>query len=333
MRIGELFILGFKGPVLPPWVKTFERQFGLGGVILFDYDAGKRRYENNIESPRQLSFLSASLKVLPSQPLIFIDQEGGWVRRLKEKRGFAPLPSAKAFAKLSRDERLRVARASFSEMRRLGLDFDLTPVIDLDLNPENPDIGKIERAFSKDAKVVKENAELLAQVAREVGLQLCLKHYPGLGGAKVNSHLELTDISSSIDEIQLKLFDDLTPQIPGQAVLLSHGMVNQWEPQMPVSMSAPGVGRLRDRFPGALLLSDDLQMEGLQRKFSTANAILKGIAAGLDMLIVGNNLKDESAQAESFALRLQKALDDNPWLQSRAKDALFRVSQRKKRLV
>ena len=97
MSIGELFILGFFGEAVPDWLRDFAARFGLGGVILFDYSVRARQHDKNIESPEQVRALCAEIARLPSAPLVFIDQEGGLVRRLKDTRGFAPLPSAKEF--------------------------------------------------------------------------------------------------------------------------------------------------------------------------------------------------------------------------------------------
>ena len=150
MPIGELFILGFFGKTVPAWLKEFAGRYGLGGVILFDYSCRTREYDNNIESPEQVQRLCAEIAALPSAPMVFIDQEGGLVRRLKESRGFAPLPSAKEFNHLAPDEKRAILTASFAEMRRLGIHYDFAPVIDVDYNPDNPNIGKIKRSYSAD---------------------------------------------------------------------------------------------------------------------------------------------------------------------------------------
>ena len=89
MRIGELFILGFFGKTVPAWLEQFAARYGLGGAILFDYSCRTQQYDNNIESPEQVQLLCAQIAALPSGPMVFIDQEGGLVRRLKESRGFA----------------------------------------------------------------------------------------------------------------------------------------------------------------------------------------------------------------------------------------------------
>src|SRR2546429_1133930 len=166
MRIGELFILGFFGKTVPVWLKEFAARYGLGGVILFDYSCRTQQYDNNIESPEQVQRLCREIAALPSGPMVFIDQEGGLVRRLKESRGFAPLPSAKEFNHLAPDRKRAILTASFAEMRRLGIHYDFAPVVDVDYKPENPNIGRIKRSFSADLVEVEANALLASEVAR-----------------------------------------------------------------------------------------------------------------------------------------------------------------------
>ena len=120
-------------------------------MILFDYSCQTQQYDNNIESPEQVQRLCAEIAALPSSPMVFIDQEGGLVRRLKESRGFTPLPSAKEFNHLAAGSKsANILAASFAEMRQLGIHYDFAPVIDVDYNPDNPNIGKIKRSYSAD---------------------------------------------------------------------------------------------------------------------------------------------------------------------------------------
>src|SRR5258705_1880776 len=144
MSVGELFILGFCGKTIPAWLREFAARYGLGGVILFDYSCRTKQYDNNIESPAQVRRLCEEIAGLPSRPMVFIDQEGGLVRRLKDSRGFQPLPSAKEFNLLGVGEKRKTLLASFTEMRALCITFEFAPVIDVDYNKEKPKIGKIK---------------------------------------------------------------------------------------------------------------------------------------------------------------------------------------------
>jgi beta-N-acetylhexosaminidase len=333
MPIGELFILGFFGKVVPEWLKQFAAHYGLGGVILFDYSCQTRQYDNNIESPEQLRGLCQEISRLPSGPMVFIDQEGGLVRRLKEGLGFQPLPSAKEFNHLATTDKRNILAASFAEMRQIGIHYDFAPVIDVDYNPDNPNIGRIKRSFSADIGEVEANALLMSEVAREAGIGLCLKHFPGIGGAVVDSHQEFMDISAALRPEQEELFYALAPRMFGDAVLVSHAIVRQWDRDNPMTLSAAGLGRLRQRLPDTLLITDDMQMQGLQQALGTREASLQSLRAGMDMLCIGNNLLDQEQEMAGIAAYLRQSLHDGTRGFSAAEASIERVRKRKALLI
>src|SRR5207244_5201619 len=160
---------------------------------------------------------------------------------------------------------------------------DFAPVVDVDYNPENPNIGRIKRFFSADIAQVAANALLASEVARAQRIGLCLKHFPGIGGAAVDSHQEFMDISDSLRAEQEELFYALAPKMFGDAVLVSHAIVRQWDRDNPMTLSAAGLGRLRRRLPDTLLISDDMQMQGLQKPLGTREGSLRSLQAGMDM--------------------------------------------------
>lgn len=322
-------MLGFRGLVLPEWLRAFAAEFGLGGVLLFDRDLQQGGLRN-VESPEQLRALTTEIHALPGRPLVFVDQEGGRVRRLKPAAGFCELPSAKVFASLAEGEARRFAAASCREMKALGIDFDLAPVIDLDTNPDNPNIGRIERAFSADPDEVARCARLFGEAARAVGLGLCVKHYPGLGGARTDSHLALTELSGLVSAEQEALFYALVAELPGQAALFSHGFVREWDAARPVSISAAAVARFRAQVPGALLITDDLQMQGLQGAATTADAVFAALEAGLDLLCIGNNLLAQSGECLEIARALAERGERDAALAARLDTARERVAARKR---
>ncbi|WOH66623.1 glycoside hydrolase family 3 N-terminal domain-containing protein [Bradyrhizobium sp. BWA-3-5] len=328
MPVGELFILGFFGKVVPDWLKAFAARYGLGGVILFDYSCRTLEYDNNIDSPEQVQRLCAEISALPSAPMVFIDQEGGLVRRLKEGRGFAPLPSAKEFNLLALEEKRAILTASFAEMRQLGIHYDFAPVIDVDYNPDNPNIGRIKRSYSADIAEVEANAQLVGEVAQAQRIGLCLKHFPGIGGAVVDSHQEFMDISDALRDEQEELFYSLAPRMFGNAVLVSHAIVRQWD-ERPMTLSASGLGRLRRRLPDTLLITDDMQMQGLQKALGTREACLQSLKAGIDMICIGNNLLDQEQEMAGTAGYFLENLRDGNLSGSAVEQSIARVGKRK----
>ena len=329
MQIGELFILGFFGKTVPDWLRDFASRYGLGGVILFDYSCQTRQYDNNIDSPAQVRRLCDEISGLPSRPMVFIDQEGGLVRRLKDSRGFQPLPSAREFNHLGAQAKREMLSASFTEMRQLGITYDFAPVIDVDYNPDNPNVGKIKRSYSADIAEVEANALLASEVAREARIGLCLKHFPGIGGAVVDSHQEFMDISDSLRAEQEELFYALAPRMFGDAVLVSHAIVRQWDRDNPMTLSAAGLGRLRRRLPDTLLISDDMQMQGLQKALGTRQASLRSLGAGMDMLCIGNNLLDQEREMAGVAQAIEQGLRERTLAGSAIEASIARVVNRK----
>ena len=329
MQLGELFILGFFGKTVPGWLKQFAARFGLGGVILFDYSVRTRQYDNNIGSPEQVRALCAEIAGLPSAPLVFIDQEGGLVRRLKDTRGFAPLPSAKDFNQLALQDKRTILAASLRELRTLGIRFNFAPVIDVDYNPDNPNIGRIKRSYSADIAEVEANALLMSEMAREARVGLCLKHYPGIGGASVDSHQEFMDISAALRPDQEALFYSLAPKMYGDAVLVSHAIVEQWDRDNPATLSPAAIGRLRARLPETLLITDDMQMQGLQKALGTRAACLQSLRAGIDMLCIGNNLIDQEAEMAGIAEAVERSLQEEQLDPTMIARSIARVRARK----
>jgi beta-N-acetylhexosaminidase len=261
--------------------------------------------------------------------MVFIDQEGGLVRRLKDARGFKPLPSPKQFNHLPPAEKRKILAESFAEMRRLGIHYDFAPVIDVDYNPDNPNIGKLKRSYSPDIREVEANALLVSEIAREAGIGLCLKHFPGIGGALVDSHQEFMDISDTLRDEQEKLFYSLAPQMFGDAVLVSHAIVRQWDGVNPMTMSPAGLGRLRARLPDTLLITDDLQMQGLQKALGTREASLQSLKAGIDMLCIGNNLFDQEQEMAGIAEYIEQRLQDHTLSGGAIRKSIARVGNRK----
>jgi beta-N-acetylhexosaminidase len=329
MQIGELFILGFHGKTVPDWLKAFAARFGLGGVILFDYSVRTRQYDNNIESPEQVRALCAEIARLPSAPLVFIDQEGGLVRRLKETRGFAPLPAAKDFNHLPQEEKRKILATSIQELRALGISYDFAPVIDVDYNPDNPNIGRIKRSFSGDIGEVEANALLMSEVARGAHVGLCLKHFPGIGGANVDSHHNFMDISDALRPEQEALFYSLASKTFGDAVLVSHAVVRQWDRDNPATLSPAAIGRLRAHLPETLLITDDMQMQGLQKALGTRAACLQSLRAGIDMLCIGNNLLDQESEMAGVAEDIEQALQHEMLDPATVGRSIARVQRRK----
>ena len=195
--------------------------------------------------------------------------------------------------------------------------------------PDNPNIGGIKRSYSADIAEVEANALLASEVAQAERIGLCLKHFPGIGGAVVDSHQEFMDISDTLRPEQEELFYSLAPKMFGDAVLVSHAIVRQWDAGNPMTLSAAGLGRLRRRLPDTLLVTDDLQMQGLQQAMGTREASLRSLEAGMDMLCIGNNLFDQEQEMAVIAESIGESLRDGVLSGPAIEKSIARVGMRK----
>jgi len=303
-KIGQRFLLGFHGPNVPDWLVDFSTQFELGGIILFDYSIETKSYDNNIHNPKQVKKLICEIKKLPGSPKVYVDQEGGKVRRFKEDRGFKPLVSHEQYALMPRSLRKEHLSCALSEMKELGIDVVLAPVIDVNYNPKSPDIGLYQRSFSSSIEHVMECAFEWFELARQNELELCLKHYPGLGAAKQNSHQKLTDLTGCYSQDQEELFFKLLPHVPGYHLLISHGIFSEWGSHLPLSISYQAYQRIFSHFAKAKIITDDMQMRGLLDVVGLEKACFLALKAGADKICIGNNLINQEAQMISLAQAL-----------------------------
>lgn len=293
--IGQMLLVGFRGTTLQrdaPILRDIQ-EYNLGGVILFDRDMQLAAPGRNIQSPEQVAALTASLQANAQIPLfIAVDQEGGRVRRFKEVHGFPPSPSAKAMGQGAPAQTRREGERAGKFLSGLGINLNFAPVADVDVNPQSPAIGALERSFSADPDLVAIHAHSFCQGLLAQNVLPCLKHFPGHGSATVDSHLGLTDISTTWSPEELRPYEMLIPLQASPMIMAGHLFLRQFDDVHPSSLSrAVLTGLLRQRlgFQG-VIVSDDMQMRAIAEHYGLAEAILQAVDAGIDLLVFGNNL-------------------------------------------
>jgi beta-N-acetylhexosaminidase len=138
------------------------------------------------------------------------------------------------------------------------------------------------------------------------------------------------DISDSHRPEQEELFYSLAPKMFGDAVLVSHAIVRQWDSDNPMTLSAAGLGRLRKRLPDTLPVSDDMQMQGLQKAMGTREASLRSFRAGINMLCIGNNLFDQEQEMAAIAEYIGESLRDGVLSGPTIGKSIARVTKRRR---
>ena len=291
-KIAGLLVVGFRGETLEnnDWIMKAVRG-GLGGVILFDREL-ETNAPRNISSPAQVTALVKSLRqASPGRLIVSIDQEGGQVARLNPGNGF---PATKSEAEIGAQNSPAATRAwaqgIVSSLTSIGANLNYAPVVDLDLNPNNPAIGQLGRSFSSSVDVVVTNATEEIQVHRAGGVKTSLKHFPGFGTATGNTDFAVVDVSSTWRPVELEPFQQLIASGNADSVLVAHLLNKQLDPSRPASLSPAVVtdllrGKLGWKGP---VISDDMQAAAITRQYGRDEAVALGLEAGLDLLVFAN---------------------------------------------
>ena len=161
--IGEILLVGFRGTSITDkdHIVRDIRDYHVGSVILFEYDAPTGTRHRNVLSPEQLRTLCADLqKHAGGNLLIGTDQEGGNVSRLRVRDGFPATLTAEASARGGDDTVLRNARTIACELKAAGINLNFAPCIDVNVNPSCPVIGRLGRSYSEDPAIVTQCASL-----------------------------------------------------------------------------------------------------------------------------------------------------------------------------
>ena len=295
-KLAQMLLVGFRGTTLES-SSSIVRDIGthgIGGVILYDRDALLQTNGRNIASPQQLQALTAALKALSAHPLfVAVDQEGGKVARLKEPYGFRPSVSAQS---LGRSNDLAITRsraeAMAAELRENGITMNYAPVVDLNVNPDNPVIGRLERSFSADPAIVTAHAREFITAHDRCGISTCIKHFPGHGSSTSDSHLGFTDITDTWSDVELEPYRHLIGSGQCRMVMTAHVFNRHLDAEYPATLSPAIItGILRERLGyDGVVVSDDMQMAGLAQFYDFPTIVEKTVLAGVDMILVANNL-------------------------------------------
>lgn len=294
-KIAQMLLLGFPGETLEPGSPIDEavRRYGTGGVVLFDNNIDLGVTNRNITAPAQLKELTTALQQASELPLLIaVDQEGGVVARLKDRYGFPATVSAKYLGQQNNLELTRSASDSLAAtLAEYGFNLNLAPVVDLATNPENPVIAFKERSFSADPAQVTAHAAAFIKSHRHHKILTCLKHFPGHGSSRDDSHLGLVDVTRYWNKDELQPYRNLISQGLCDMVMTAHTFNTAIDPNFPATLSKAtidGILRKQLGFDG-VVVSDDLYMGAIVQHYSYEMAVEKAVNAGVDLLVVAND--------------------------------------------
>ena len=290
--VGERLVIGIPGTKITPKIVRHFQELQAGGLIL---------YRINFDSPSQLKKLIADLEeALGRKLLVMADHEGGRVIMFRD--GITVFPDNLAVGAAGTSDYARQQGAiEAKELRRLGLDVNLAPVLDVLTAAYSPNIGI--RSYGKDWRLVAQLGAARIAGMQQGGLSACAKHFPGKGHAPVDAHLGLPVIGSTWKEMRKV---HLQPFV--QAIRAGVDLVMSSHPYYPKLDPEPGkiatfsrriiydYLRCELNFKG-VIASDDLEMGAIKALCPIGEAGILAAAAGHDLLLVCHDFK---AQKEVY---------------------------------
>jgi len=292
-------VLGCSGPRLDEAERRLFAEADPLGFILF---------ARNCESPEQVKALVDSLRaaVGRADAPVLIDQEGGRVARLKPPHWRAA-PAPAAFGRLAAVDEESAARAAWLNARllafdlaALGITVDCTPVLDLRLPEGHAVIG--DRAFADDPTLVARLGGRVRAGLEAGGVLPVVKHIPGHGRARVDSHLELPVVDTPRDVLEATDFQPFAALHDAPWAMTAHVVYSALDPDRPATTSPRVIAEVirgQIGFDG-VLVSDDLSMQALRGDLGARTRA--ALAAGCDLALHCNgDLAEMTAVAEAAA--------------------------------
>lgn len=317
-KIGQMMMVGIDNTYITERTKKLILDHKIGGVIL---------YRKNFNTYQDMIKLIKDLKELNKQnriPLfIAIDQEGGRVNRMPKE--ILNLPAANKIAQKGGLKFVEEAANIIGELlKNSGFNMNFAPVLDIKRFDENQAIG--DRSFSDNKDdVIKYGITTMKQL-QEKNIISVIKHFPGHGATKRDSHYMLPVIRKSINQLykeDMKVFEEAIKQ-NADAILIGHLLIKQVTGIYPASLSRKFIVRyLRKKYRyNGLIISDDLKMKSIKFLYGADLAVKKAFQAGNDIIVFRYNKNEE-----------EKAINKIVKLAEKNKLKQYRIDRSVKRII
>lgn len=320
-NLGQIFSFGYKGKEPSEEFIKLVRRYQLGGVILFS---------ENIETKEDIREHIELLQRNSILPLfVMIDQEGGRVNRITQN--FPLFPANLSYGKKKDKEGVYEAYGQTArELKKLGINTNLAPVVDVLINPANPVIG--DRSFGSEPELVSEFSKIAIEAIRGEGVLACAKHFPGIGDISVDPHKTLPINSNPKERFEKIDFPPFKSAISCEVdfIMSTHVVATELDPSFPATLSrkvCTGILRKELSFKG-VTITDDMQMKGIRNDFPLEDACILALKAGNDVILVSENLEEQVKILDFF----EKKLKDKELNTERLSEATDRILTLKKKL-
>lgn len=294
--IGQMIMIGFRGTTVTKNDDIIKdlHNLNIGGIILFDCDVQTGSKARNIANRDQVKELTHSLENIAKNNLfIAIDQEGGNVTRLNPKNGYKKSQTAQKLGIINNIELIRsTSKLIANQLATSGFNLNLAPVLDLNINKNNPIIGKLGRSISDDPQKVINYAEIFIQEHSKVNILSCVKHFMGHGSSEGDTHLGIVDVTETYDENELVPYSELIKKGSIDMIMTAHVYNRNIDNLYPFTLSKKVITDiLRDNIGfNGVVISDDMQMGAITESYGFEDAVVLAVKAGIDIVLIPNNL-------------------------------------------
>lgn len=325
-KIGQLLMIGFQDDDFDGILEMIEK-YKVGNIILFTRnvkDAKSLMVQNQTLQKKALESLGTPL-------FISIDQEGGMVTRIMQDATFFPGNMTLA-ATENETNAYYTGRMMGEEMKNLGINLNLAPVLDVNNNIKNPVIGV--RSYSDNPQVVANFGTQFIKGLQENGVLATGKHFPGHGDTSIDSHLDLTSVNHDkkrLNEVELVPFKKAIAS-GIDAIMSAHVLFPTYENEnLPATLSKKVLTNLLRNeldFKG-LIVTDCMEMKAIDNYYTTEKAVVKSVAAGANLVCISHTRNRQIGAIEE----LVKAVEDKRLDEAIIDQAVLRVLAHKEKIV
>ena len=288
-KVGQMFMVGLGNVEYLKNIENLIIKYKIGGILLYKKDYKDYKELNNLVN--RLRKIGNQNKI----PLfIAIDQEGGRVNRMPND--FKNLPSPYKLASFDKENLVDEASDITGEMlEKTGFNLNFAPVLDIKRFESTQAIG--DRAFSKDFNIVTKCGLIYMDNMKKHNIVPVIKHYPGHGATKKDSHFTLPTIDDSDKKLEK---EDLIPfkkaiENNADAILVGHLRIKNVTHGYPASMSKSFIRkyiRKRNKYNG-VIITDDIRMKAIRILYGTKRSLYKAFKAGNDIILFKYRIGDE----------------------------------------
>lgn len=312
-KIGQMVMIGIHGTDVDEESLFMLHQYHIGGIILFD---------RNMESQEQVRQLNAHLQEQAGEKLplfIAVDEEGGVVARMKEQ--LPPPPSAQEIGETGNPENARLwAEKTARALRNIGFNVNFAPVADIGTGRG--------RSFGNTPAVVTDFVQSAADGYEQENFIYCLKHFPGLGRGKVDTHLDSTVVDVSRQELMgwdvIPFQSIIREKNPADYfIMVNHATFSKMEEGTPASISRVIQTDLLRRELGyrGVIITDDIAMGALSKHYTPTDIALRAVRAGADIVLSCHVYQNGA----DVYLRLLEAVEKGEISEERINESLRRI--------